>query len=131
LHDALLHNVSNALFTQLSDRLNTIIITEIQRHIIPVIATKLDTIKQQIQQDLLLKLSPNDIALKENLAQVFNNKNLIEIFAKATVKSMDDNLKRCYDDIVKSMLIPAYEKTTREMLKQLQDTFIIGTKDCK
>lgn len=50
------------------------LLTEMQRHVMPMIAGKLDTIKAQIQADVSHKLSACDQLLRDTIVKVCSNK---------------------------------------------------------
>lgn len=50
------------------------LMSEMQRHVMPMIAGKLDTIKAQIQADVSHKLSACDQLLRDTIVKVCSNK---------------------------------------------------------
>lgn len=59
---------------QITERFSTILVNEFQRHVMPLIATNLDSIKKQIQSDVAHKITACDQLLKDNIAKMCNNK---------------------------------------------------------
>lgn len=72
--DHLVAGVSQLVCNQITDRLGSILLGELQRHILPTIAGSLDSIKTQILIDMDKRLVSNDQLLRETIAKVCSNK---------------------------------------------------------
>lgn len=131
LRDNIIQSITPLLLNQLTERMSHIFVAELQRHTLPLVASKLDLIKQQIHIDVSEKLSTSDQLLKENIIQVCTSKNMIETFGNSVLHGVKNGLQSTYLDILGNTIIPAYEKSTREMFQQIQLTFMDGIKTCK
>lgn len=131
LRDSIIQSITPLLLNQLTERMSHIFVAELQRHTLPLVASKLDIIKQQIHIDVSEKLSSSDQLLKENIIQVCTSKNMVETFGNSILHGVKNGLQSSYLDILGNTIIPAYEKSTREMFQQIQLTFMDGIKTCE
>lgn len=58
----------------MSGQLSNTIINEVQKHVMPIIAGKLEGIKTQIQSDIAQKITVTDHVIKENITNICRNK---------------------------------------------------------
>lgn len=62
------------LCNQIGIQLSQVLVTEVQKHLLPMVAAKLDTLKSQIQADVAQKISITDAVIKENIANICKSK---------------------------------------------------------
>lgn len=55
----------------------------------------------------------------------------MEVFSNSILMGVQTSFQKTYTDAMKTILIPAYEKSSAEMFKRIQDVFMEGTKACK
>lgn len=55
----------------------------------------------------------------------------METFSNAVLIGVQTGFHKTYTESLKKVLIPAYEKSSEEMFKQIQEVFLQGTKSCK
>lgn len=72
--DVLLNSMAQVIISQISDRLSQIVVSEIQRTMLPLIAGKLDAIKTQIHSEVVQKLTVCDQLMKENISKMCTSK---------------------------------------------------------
>lgn len=60
-------------------QLSQVLVTEVQKHLLPMVAAKLDSLKAQIQADVGQKISISDVVIKENIANICKSKVSFEI----------------------------------------------------
>lgn len=60
--------------------LNQIVSAEMKKHVLPIIASKMDATKSQIQADIAQKISVSDLLIKENISNICKSR-VIYIFA--------------------------------------------------
>ena len=63
-------NLAPVMCNQLSNQLAQIFVSEIQKHLLPVVGARLDGIKTQIQLEVAQKLSITDKVIKENISNI-------------------------------------------------------------
>ncbi|XP_031617309.1 enhancer of mRNA-decapping protein 4 homolog isoform X2 [Contarinia nasturtii] len=115
------------LCNQLSSQLAQVFVTEIQKHLLPVVGARLDGIKAQIQSEIAQKLTITDKVIKENISNICKSKETSDIFGHAVVNGIKSGLQQIYIESMRSVILPAYEKANAELFKQLYDTFNKGT----
>lgn len=62
------------LCNQMSIQLSQVLVTEVQKHLLPMVAAKLDSLKAQLQADVAQKISITDVVIKENIANICKSK---------------------------------------------------------
>lgn len=66
--------MAQVVCNQITERQSAMLLAEMQRHVMPLIAGKLDTIKAQIQADVSHKLSACDQLLRDTIVKVCSHK---------------------------------------------------------
>lgn len=125
------NHIVQAVAGQVSAHTDALLLAELQQRIVPTIAQRLDQLKHQMQQDIAHKLSVSDQLLRENIARVCNSKQTMEVFGNAVLMGVQTGLQKTYAESMRGTLIPAYEKASGEMFKQVQEVFMNGTKACE
>lgn len=74
IRESLVIGLAPVMCNQLSGQLTQIFITEIQKHLLPVVGARLDGIKVQIQAEIAQKLSITDKVIKENIVNICKSK---------------------------------------------------------
>ncbi|XP_037024595.1 enhancer of mRNA-decapping protein 4 homolog isoform X1 [Bradysia coprophila] len=128
LRDAILHSVAQFITSQITDRLTSVMMSEIPRHVLPVIHNHLEKMKVQILTDVGQKLRSCDQVIKESIMNVTSSKASMETFGNAVVVGIQGGLQKTYIDTLKTTIIPSYERTTEELFRQIQSIFLQGTK---
>lgn len=124
-------SVTRAVIQTVCNQLSAVLITEIQKHVLPIVAGKLEGIKTQIQSDIAQKITITDHVIKENISNICRSKETQEIFGASVVIGVKSGLHQTYTEALKSIILPAYEKANSELFKQLYETFNKGTVACK
>lgn len=55
----------------------------------------------------------------------------MDTFGNAVLIGVQTGMQKTFVDTMKSILIPAYEKSSGEMFKQIQEVFVQGASGCK
>lgn len=55
----------------------------------------------------------------------------MDTFGSAVVVGVQTGLQNTYVDAMKNILVPAYEKSSEDMFRQIQETFANGLAACK
>lgn len=125
------NQIVQVVCSQVCERTAAVLMGELQQRIVPLIISRLDQIKLQIQSEVAQKLSICDQLLRDNIARVCTSKQTMEVFGNAVLLGVQASLQKTYADTMRGTLIPAYEKASGEMFKQVQDVFVNGTKACE
>ncbi|XP_054741449.1 enhancer of mRNA-decapping protein 4 homolog isoform X1 [Anastrepha obliqua] len=129
LRESLIQILNQYILTHLGEVVSKVINMEIQRQLAPMLSAKIEHLQQQIQLDVAQKLTAFDLMLKENISQVCKSKNIIETFGKSVLVGVQGSLQAAFIESMSSTLIPAYEKSSQNMFKQLHDAFSVGIKE--
>ncbi|XP_067625151.1 enhancer of mRNA-decapping protein 4 homolog isoform X2 [Eurosta solidaginis] len=129
LRDSFIQIMNQYILTHLGEVVSKVINIEIQRQLAPMLSAKIDHLQQQIQIDISQKLTAFDLMLKDNISQVCKSKNIIDTFGKSVLVGVQGSLQAAFIESMSSSLIPAYEKSSQNMFRQLHDAFIDGIKE--
>lgn len=105
--------------------------SSLHKQLMVLVAREMESIKGMIQYEVANKLASSDKLLRENLAHVCSNKSLMESFASAIRSGVQHTVQVTFMEQINKLIIPAYEKATREMFKQTNDMFQKGVNNCE
>ncbi|XP_065357524.1 enhancer of mRNA-decapping protein 4 homolog [Calliphora vicina] len=129
LRDSIMQIMNRYVLTQFGEMMSKVMALETQRQLAPMLAAKLDNMQQQIQLNVAQKLSAFDLMIKENIAQACKSKTIIDTFGKSVLIGVQGSLQAAFVESMSSTLIPAYEKSSQNMFKQLHEAFSVGIKE--
>lgn len=129
LRDSLIQIMNQYILTHFGEVISKVMNMEIQRQLAPMLSAKIDHLQQQLQVDVNQKLSTFDLMLNENISQICKSKNIIDTIGKSILVGVQGSLQAAFIESMSSSLIPAYEKSSQNMFKQLHDAFSVGIKD--
>ncbi|XP_055378582.1 enhancer of mRNA-decapping protein 4 homolog [Condylostylus longicornis] len=105
------------------------IVEKFSNTIVPVLLKRLDAIQTQMQAEVVKKLSTLEQALRETITHLCRSKPIIDTFGKSVLMGVQGSLQAAFIESMSSTLIPAYEKSSQNMFRQLHETFSIGIKE--
>lgn len=129
LRDSVLQVLNQYVMNHFTDIIGNVLNMELQRQLLPRVNAKMDQLQAQMQVEIVQKLSGFDKAVKENIAQVCKSKQFLDTFNKSVLIGVQASLQTAFIESMSSTLIPAYEKSSQNMFKQLHDAFSVGIKD--
>ncbi|KAL9922946.1 enhancer of mRNA-decapping protein 4 homolog isoform X1 [Glossina fuscipes] len=129
LRESIVQIMNQYILTQFGEIVSKVMAIEAQRQLVPMLSAKLDALQHQIQIDVGQKLTAFDSMLKENIAQACKNKSIIDTFGKSVLVGVQGSLQSAFIESMSSTLIPAYEKSSQNMFKQLHEAFSVGIKE--
>lgn len=127
IRDQLMHTVNQVVTQQFPKRL----LMELNPPLMGLVAREMENIKGMIQYEVANKLSVSDKLLQENLKFVCTNQNLMESFAAAIRSGVQHTVQVTFIEQINTMIIPAYERATKEMFKQTNEMFQKGVNNCE
>lgn len=131
LRTALVQHLTQSISAQVTDRITGMLLSELQQRIVPLIVSRLDQVKQTLQSEVAHRLAICDQVLLDNITKLSNSKATMEAFGNAVMLAVQATLQKTYADTMKDTLVPAYERASGEMFRQVQEVFLNGTKACK
>ncbi|XP_068150298.1 enhancer of mRNA-decapping protein 4 homolog [Drosophila tropicalis] len=129
LRESVLQVLNQYVMNHFTDIVGNFLNLELQRQIVPRVNAKMDQLQNQMQVEIVQKLNVFDKTVKENIAQVCKSKQFLDSFGKSVLLGVQASLQIAFVDSMSSTLIPAYEKSSQNMFKQLHDAFSVGIKD--
>lgn len=120
---------------------------EIKRSLVPNMAAQYEELRQKLFHDLFQKLQKNDDIFREHMKKVCSNQvskfeniiiqllqgfhfqNLMDQFGKSITTSVRSMFENSYRESMNNNVVPSFERATKEMFKQLQNTYLLGVKE--
>ncbi|KAH8279887.1 hypothetical protein KR054_009471 [Drosophila jambulina] len=129
LRDSVLQVLNQYVMNHFTDIIGNVLNMELQRQLLPRVNAKMDQLQAQMQVEIVQKLNVFDKTVKENIGQVCKSKQFLDAFGKSVLIGVQASLQTAFIESMSSTLIPAYEKSSQNMFKQLHDAFSVGIKD--
>ncbi|EDW03803.1 GH11439 [Drosophila grimshawi] len=129
LRDSMLQVLNQYVMNHFTDIIGNVLTMELQRQLLPRVNAKMDQLQNQMQLEIVQKLNVFDKTVKENIAQVVKSKQFLDAFGKSVLIGVQTSLQTAFIESMSSTLIPAYEKSSQNMFKQLHEAFSVGIKD--
>ncbi|KRG02628.1 enhancer of mRNA-decapping protein 4 homolog isoform X1 [Drosophila mojavensis] len=129
LRDSVLQVLNQYVMNHFTDIIGNVLNMELQRQLLPRVNAKMDQLQNQMQLEIVQKLNVFDKTVKENIAQVCKSKQFLDAFGKSVLIGVQTSLQTAFIESMSSTLIPAYEKSSQNMFKQLHEAFSVGIKD--
>ncbi|XP_025833664.1 enhancer of mRNA-decapping protein 4 isoform X2 [Agrilus planipennis] len=128
-HEKLISNVTQSLSKEIIDKLQNIVIHEINNVILPTAVNSFDNLKHQLSFEYSQKLGNMDHYLNENITKVITSKTVADSLSASILHVIQPSLEQCYRNMIERALIPSWEKVCNSMFQQIHDTFTKGTKE--
>lgn len=74
IRETMFMQMAPALCTQITAQLSQVLLAEIQKSLYPIVSTKLDAMKAQVQSEIAQKMTVTDRIVKENIANMCRSK---------------------------------------------------------
>ncbi|KAH8259108.1 hypothetical protein KR038_003034 [Drosophila bunnanda] len=129
LRDLVIQVLNQYVMNHFTDIIGNVLNMELQRQLLPRVNAKMDQLQTQMQVEIMQKLNVFDKTVKENIGQVCKSKQFLDAFGKSVLVGVQASLQTAFIESMSSTLIPAYEKSSQNMFKQLHDAFSVGIKD--
>lgn len=107
------------------------ILKDMQPQLMALMTREMENIKGMIQYEVANKLSVSDKLLQENLKYVCTDTSLMESFAAAVRSGVQHTVQVTFQKQVNNLIIPAYERASKEMFKQTNQMFLKGVASCE
>lgn len=129
--ESLQASLTKMIAAQFSDKMSTVFFGDLQRNLLGLMAKEMEIVKHQIHHDVSRNLAVSDQLLRENLMVVCSNKSLLETFANSVRAGVHQTVHNVFTEQVTKAIIPAYERASKEIFKQMNETFQKGVTSCK
>lgn len=88
-----------------------------------------ENIIQMFQQISRNQATSIEAGLKENLLKICTHKAFIESISQSLLTGIQKSLEQTFRKTLEEMMVPSYEKITREMFHEIGKAFTAGTKE--
>ncbi|XP_017854699.1 enhancer of mRNA-decapping protein 4 homolog isoform X2 [Drosophila busckii] len=124
LRESVVQVLNQYIMSHFTEIIGNVLNMELQRQLLPRVNAKMDQLQTVMQLEIMQKLTVFDKTIKENVAQQF-----LDAFGKTVLIGVQNSLQTAFIESMSSTLIPAYEKSSQNMFKQLHEAFSVGIKD--
>uniref|UniRef100_A0A182NTU0 Uncharacterized protein n=1 Tax=Anopheles dirus TaxID=7168 RepID=A0A182NTU0_9DIPT len=130
LLETLAHILPQAVLAQLPERLTGILIQELSTKMLPQINAKLDMIKQSVSIDLAEKFRTSEGTIRDATQRAIRSEPFVKTISLSVQSGMRGIMEQAYQESLRTIILPSYDKTAREMFFQLSAAFSEGLKEC-
>lgn len=109
----------NTFETTIKDKIETTLPRTVEETVEPL--------KHQMRLDVNLM----DELLKKNVTELINSTHVKDSIALAAANAAKPALETAFKEAFATVILPGMEKACQAMFKQVQDTFVMGTRECK
>lgn len=109
----------NTFETTIKDKIEAILPRTVEEMIEPL--------KHQMQLDINLM----DDLLKKNVTELISSTHVKDSLALAAANAAKPVLETAFKETFATVILPSMEKICQTMFKQVQDAFVVGTRECK
>jgi enhancer of mRNA-decapping protein 4 len=124
--DKLLSTVSQTLSSAVNAKLEKVVRTEMKTHVTPVVSRSLASVQEQLSSAVH---SATDTALRDGIHSVLHTKGLPEAVGAAVAGSIRNKIQGVYEETFRSVVLPAFERSSQEMFRQLDEAFRRGVSE--
>ncbi|XP_059609368.1 enhancer of mRNA-decapping protein 4 homolog [Phlebotomus argentipes] len=119
IHEALLHSFNQAFVNQITEKLSVVLLMELKHQLLPVLTTKAESMVVEIGQK-------SDHLLRDTISKVCTSKPIVDSFAASSLRGVQSVFQTTFTEILTKTLVPAFDKSTQEMFRQINNTFTLG-----
>ncbi|XP_037085449.1 enhancer of mRNA-decapping protein 4-like [Pollicipes pollicipes] len=102
---------------------------EFKEHVVPLVTSRLKPLEGQIRHEMSARIGDVEAAVKESITKTVGVKAVSEAVAHALTQSLQQAMVARYREVFSGTALPAFERSTRELLHQINNTFSAGTKE--
>ncbi|EDS45230.1 conserved hypothetical protein [Culex quinquefasciatus] len=113
----------------ISDRVIPMIMTELNRSMLPMIGSKIDQIATQMKIELASKIQHTDLTMRNTIDIVCRSQSFVEAVGNSIQAGVRKGLEQVYQESLRNIILPGYERSSQELFRQLNLTFSAGTKE--
>ncbi|KAL7302340.1 hypothetical protein TKK_0005001 [Trichogramma kaykai] len=131
-----LEQQTNSIIASLLNQ-NTSRQRDFQKHIEDIVKKSIETaipasihnVVEPLKRQLRVDANQIESIVKDNLNKAMNGPQMREALSKTATNAAKPALENAFRETFEGMLLPAFEKACQTMFKQVQDTFVQGTKE--
>lgn len=129
MRDMITQTLPAIMVNSISERFLPMIMTEINRAMLPMISSKIDQITNQLKMEFTSKIQHCDLTMRKTIDMVCRSQPFVDAVANSIQAAVRKGLEQVYQDSVRNVILPGYERSSQELFRQLNLTFSAGTKE--
>lgn len=133
LQESLQKVLPQILFTHTVERMKPMVTSEVnsqtQNHVFQMVSNKVDEISLAIQKEVRAKCLSMDTTLVAGMEKCFKSQPMTDLLTTAIHVGVRKGLEKMYQDSLRTIVLPGFEKSSQELFRQLNMTFSTGTKE--
>ncbi|KAF0310005.1 Enhancer of mRNA-decapping protein 4 [Amphibalanus amphitrite] len=122
-------SMTGSLSSTIKQKVDSAVKQEFKDHVLPLVTSRLKPLEGQIRHEMSARIGDVEAAVKESIGKTVNVKAVSESVAHALTQSLQQAMVARYREVFSSTALPAFERSTREMVHQINGTFSAGTKE--
>jgi hypothetical protein len=91
----------------------------------------LGDLMEPLKMQLRLDTAQIDRIVQENLTKIVGGPQMQETLTTTVQNAVKPALEQTFKEVFQGVLLPGIEKACQNMFKQVQDAFLLGTRECK
>jgi enhancer of mRNA-decapping protein 4 len=124
--DKLISTISQTLTSAVHVKLEKVVKSEMKGQVTPAVSRSLAGVQEQLSSTVQQRLTATDTALREGINQILLSKGLPEAVGVAVAGSIRNTIQGIYDETFRAVVLPAFERSSQEMFRQVDDAFRRG-----
>lgn len=125
LQQAITQTVNQAVHHNLEKQVKA----EIRNTVVPNVSKVLEPLKEQLHQELAQKLTTTDSLLKDNIVKMVRSRQTVDAIGMAAGNALQTPIQVAYREAFQNIVVPNFERTTQNMLQQINETFTKGSRE--
>uniref|UniRef100_A0A182QTQ4 Uncharacterized protein n=1 Tax=Anopheles farauti TaxID=69004 RepID=A0A182QTQ4_9DIPT len=130
LLETLAHILPQAVLAQLPERLTGILIQELSSKVLPSVISRIETIRQSFGMDLAEKFRTSEGTIRDATQRAIRSEPFVKTISLSVQAGMRGIMEQAYQESLRTIILPSYDKTARDMFFQLSTAFAEGIKEC-
>uniref|UniRef100_A0A1Q3EZN0 Putative enhancer of mrna-decapping protein 4 n=2 Tax=Culex tarsalis TaxID=7177 RepID=A0A1Q3EZN0_CULTA len=129
IRDMVSQTVPAIISKSISERLIPLMMGEVNRVMMSMVGSKLDQISAQIKMELASKMQHTDLTMRNTIDIVCRSQNFVEAVGNSLQVGVRKGLEQVYQESLRNIILPGFERSSQELFRQLNLTFSAGTKE--
>lgn len=121
--------ISQSMAKIISDRFIPMLMGEFNRTLMPMVSSRMDQIAAQIKIELTNKIAHTDLTVRNSIDIVCRSQSFVDAVGKSIQAGVRKGLEQVYQESLRNIILPGYERSSQELFRQLNLTFSAGTKE--
>lgn len=129
IRDIVTQSLPALMVKSISERFIPMVMTEVNRAMLPMISSKIDQIAAQLKMEFTSKIQHCDLTMRNTIDMVCRSQPFVDAVSNSIQMGVRKGLEQVYQDSLRTVILPGYERSSQELFRQLNLTFSAGTKE--